>query len=83
MSKYICVDCSHIFDHPKRFVERHGLDGSPYEIAYGCPICGGNYVPAIYCDGCGEVITGDYALISQNGNRYCDQCYMIRSVFDD
>lgn len=41
--KYICVECKHRFENPKRFVETHGFDEPPYEILYGCPLCGGNY----------------------------------------
>ncbi len=39
--EYTCLDCRATFDTPKRWVERHGLDGPPYEEWYGCPFCSG------------------------------------------
>jgi hypothetical protein len=57
---YVCLDCQHIFEEGKHYVEAHGLDAPPYEEFDGCPKCGGAYVEAKKCDCCGEYITGDY-----------------------
>ena len=80
LNKYICLDCLTIFDEPKRYIERHGLDTPPYEEFSGCPVCGGSYVPAIYCDSCGEAITGDYARVEAEGKCYCDACFLLKSL---
>lgn len=82
LNKYICLDCLTIFDEPKRYIERHGLDTPPYEEFSGCPVCGGSYVPAIYCDGCGEAITGDYARVEAEGKCYCGACFLLKSLGD-
>lgn len=79
MSEYICLDCFALFDTPKHYIERHGLDTPPYEEFDGCPACGGAFVPAIYCDACGEAITGDYAKI-KSGECYCDSCFLVKSL---
>ncbi len=82
MSQYICLDCGELFDSPKHYTERHGLDTLPYEEYEGCPVCGGAFVPTIYCDGCGKAITGDYAKIEAEGKCYCDACFMLKSIVD-
>ena len=43
---YICNDCGSTFSVAKMFVERHGLDGPPYEHFSGCPYCGGAFEDA-------------------------------------
>lgn len=40
---YKCLDCDCIFENPKKFIERHGLDTPPYEEFFGCPVCGGSF----------------------------------------
>lgn len=80
--EYICLECGSVFSEPHKFVERHGLDTPPFEEYYGCPECGGNYAPVMYCDHCGEVITGDYVRIQGEATCYCDKCYMVKSLED-
>ena len=82
MNEYICLDCFALFDEPKHYTERHGLDTSPYEEFSGCPVCGGAYVPAIYCDRCSEAITGDYVRIETEGKCYCNACFLLKSLED-
>lgn len=79
---FVCVDCGCVFEHPKSYVERHGLDSPPYEKTYGCPKCGGAYVKARKCDNCNQFITDGYVVIN-DGSVYCDECYTERSIDDD
>lgn len=81
IGKYVCLDCCCTFNKSKLYVETHGLDTPPYERISGCPNCGGFYIKAIYCDCCGGVIVGDYAVI-EDGNMYCDGCYSIKDITD-
>ena len=67
---YICLDCGHIFDEPKEWVETHGFDYGPYEEWSGCPRCGGAYEKAVECDICGE-----YYRKSELTDGLCDNCY--------
>lgn len=76
---YVCLNCGSVFSDPKRFVERHGLENPPYEEFEGCPEYGGGYVPAFTCDCCGEVITDEY-METDDGKRYCFNCYHIKSL---
>ena len=75
MDKYICLNCGSLFDEPKPFVERHGLDTPPYERWNGCPECGGAYTEAHGCDICGETIVMPYIKLA-NGDRVCSRCYI-------
>ncbi len=77
---YTCLDCGRTFDVPHRWTERHGFISPPYERNSCCPYCGGDYARTILCDGCGEPITGDYVQIEIAGKRYCDQCFLMRSL---
>ena len=81
--EFICLECGTLFDEPRKFVERHGLDSPPYEEYGGCPACGGAYTRTVSCDGCGKPITGDYVKIGPTGDCFCDQCYMLKSLEDD
>ncbi len=81
--EYICLECGALFDEPKKWVERHGLDTPPYEEHRGCPNCGGAFVRTVLCDGCGEVITGDYVKIGPTGDCFCDSCFTLKSLEDD
>jgi hypothetical protein len=81
--EYTCLDCGETFDEPKKWIERHGLDSPPYEKFSGCPFCGGSYTQTILCDGCGCPIIGDYVQIQVTGNRYCDECFMLKSLDED
>lgn len=78
---FVCLECSHVFQSPKRYTEKHGLDTPPYEQFYGCPECGGAYVKSRLCDCCGNVITGDYVK-TDDDNYYCDSCYAPRNIED-
>lgn len=37
----VCAECGHLFEEPRRVVDRHGLDTPPYEVTYVCPSCYG------------------------------------------
>lgn len=80
---FICLECGSLFDTPKKYIERHGLDSPPYEEFTACPFCGGAYTTARYCDACGEPITGDYVKIDSTGDCYCDSCFILKSFDDD
>ena len=36
---YVCKECGHLFEEPRKMVERHGLDSPPYEEFNVCPSC--------------------------------------------
>lgn len=78
---YICLDCHKIFDDPKHYEERHGLDTPPFETWYGCPRCGGAYTEAYTCARCNEWIRGEY--IKVDDERYCEDCYVVLEVGDE
>ena len=80
--KFICLDCDHLFDEPRRYVDRHGLDSPNYEESSGCPKCGGAYTDALVCSACDEYITGDY-ITTADGNRYCENCYCHMSLGEE
>ena len=79
---YICLDCEAIFEEPRECTETHGLDSPPYEVYYVCPNCGGDFVTAYKCTHCNEYITDTYVK-TEDGNRYCDACYMIMELGDE
>ena len=81
--EYTCLDCGKTFDEPKRWEERHGLESPPYEDFSGCPYCGGAYTRTILCDGCEKPITGDFVEIEPTGDRFCDECFMMKSLGED
>lgn len=81
--EYTCLDCGQTFDEPKRWEEHHGLDSPPYEDFSGCPYCGGAYTRTILCDGCEKPITGDFVEIEPTGDRFCDECFMMKSLGED
>ena len=70
---FICTDCEYLFEDPKYYVEKHGLDTPPYEEFYGCPHCAGAFVETFKCDLCGDWIIGNYVKI--DNDRYCEDCY--------
>lgn len=37
--KFFCKGCSRLFDAPKNYDEKHGLDEPPYERVAVCPVC--------------------------------------------
>ena len=71
---FICTECYKTFESPTRWEERHGLDTPPYEHFSGCPYCSGAYTEAFQCDCCGDWI-GDSYIKTDNGLRYCDNCF--------
>lgn len=79
---FVCVECGCVFQEPKQYIERHGLDTPPYEEFTGCPKCGGAYVPAKQCEYCGKNIIGEYVKIA-DGNMYCENCFSLRDISDD
>ena len=79
---YLCADCGEIFDTPKIYIEKHGLEYPPYETWYGCPYCSGAYVETLRCDVCGEYIIEKYIKLI-NGDIICDRCYEEKNIFDE
>ena len=71
---WICTNCGHIFEEPRRWEERHGFDYGPFEKFSGCPECGEPYVKAHECDCCGKWIDGRYIKL-ESGERICENCY--------
>lgn len=71
---WICCDCSHIFNEPRIWVEKHGLPTPPYEIYSACPKCGGAFAEAYECECCGTWIDGPYIKLN-SGERICAECY--------
>jgi formylmethanofuran dehydrogenase subunit E len=83
MSKYVCLECGEIFDENEIdcWEETHGLDYGPYEPRSGCPYCGGAYVEAYRCDGCGEYINTE-TYVEIDDQKYCEGCFTIRRLED-
>ncbi len=79
---YVCLDCQHVFDEPKHYVEKHGFDMPRYEEFDGCPECGGAYTEAFECDECGHWITGEY-IKTASGQRICENCYNTMDIGDE
>lgn len=73
--KYVCLDCGHKFDEPRKYAETHGLDAPPYEHMSCCPVCGGSYDEAVECSDCGELIPECEAKQLSNGDMLCGSCY--------
>ena len=81
MSKFVCLDCGHLFEDPKEWKESRGEHfGFPaYEEWLGCPRCSGAYVEAKLCDCCGEYIdTDEYVEIGDE--TYCMNCVTIKKL---
>ena len=78
---FLCCECGKIFEEPEWHEEYRGeCFGFPsYEEFSTCPECGGVYVETYECDCCEKWITGDYVELD-NGSRYCESCYVIRSI---
>ena len=71
---FVCLDCGHVFDEPKHYVETHGFSYGPYEEWDGCPRCSGAYATTYECVCCGEYIRGDY-IKTKDDCVYCEDCY--------
>ena len=79
----ICLDCGAIFEQARIVFERHGLDTPPYEKISMCPFCGGVSLRNAYpCSICGGWITGSH-IITLDGQRICDGCYIRYEGPDD
>lgn len=79
---YVCTECGCVFESPRHWEERHGLDYGPYEQWSGCPNCCGSYVEAYICSCCGEYIAGDYIKLA-NDDRVCEDCYTPMELGDE
>lgn len=79
----ICTECGRTFERPQEAVEKHGLDTPPYEKISMCPYCGGVSLRNAYpCSICGGWITGSH-IITLDGQRICDGCYIRYEGPDD
>ena len=78
---FLCLDCQRVFEEPREYVEKHGLDAPPYEVWRCCPYCGGGYVATKPCDICGEWISGEY-IKTANDDYICSECYQVKDVED-
>lgn len=78
MSKFVCLECGHIFDEDDIAVWQEGRGeywGTPcYEEVSGCPRCKGDYVETYKCNCCDEWIIGSYIKLN-SGERICEDCY--------
>jgi hypothetical protein len=79
---FICLDCEHIFEDVKHYIETHGFSSPPYEEWSGCPRCGGTCVEAHQCDECGKWITGEY-IKTTSGQRICENCYTVMDLGEE
>ena len=79
---FVCLECGKIFDEPKNYVEKHGLDTPPYEEFSGSPCCAGAYTEAHRCDCCGEWITDRYVKLKSE-ERFCEDCFSIKELEDE
>ena len=79
---FVCLECGHVFEEPKSYVETHGLDSPPYENSKGCPICCGAYVEAYRCNCCEEWIDDIY-IKTDDDYRYCLNCYQVLHLGDE
>ena len=81
MKQYVCLACGGVFDEDEiaTWIENHDLD-------YGCerwsgsPCCGENYVDAHECDCCGEIITTDQYIETDDDKKYCFDCIVIKNL---
>jgi hypothetical protein len=78
---YICLECGCLFEEPKCYYEKHGLDCPPYEEWLGSPCCRGDYVEAYRCDYCGEYINTD-TYVEVGNKKYCEECFTIKNLED-
>ena len=75
---YICTECKQVFDEPIEWKESRGeYFGSPaYETLVGCPFCYSACTEAYPCDCCEEIIEDTY-IKTDDGKRYCQDCYQV------
>ena len=79
---FVCTYCGHLFEIPKKYVEKHGLEFGGFETFEGCPECGGHFATAFKCDCCHQYIVDDY-IKTDDGNRYCGNCYIKAELGDE
>ena len=79
---WICLDCNELFQDPTHYVETHGMETPPYYEWNGCPYCGGAYAEAHECDCCGSWILDNY-IKTDDGKRYCANCYTTMEIGDE
>lgn len=72
---YVCLECYNTFEHPVKWEERHGLDTPPYEQFVGSPCCYGDFTEALMCDCCGDPITTEDYITTDDGERFCEDCF--------
>ncbi len=72
---YVCLECYNTFETPVEWVEEHGLDTPPYEHLVGSPCCHSAFVEAQMCDCCGHPITTESYIITDDGDRFCENCF--------
>ena len=79
---FICLNCNRLFEVPRYWEEKHGLDTPPYERLSGSPCCHSSYIEAHQCDYCGDWITNNY-IKTEDGNRYCENCFYKMELGDE
>lgn len=83
---FVCIECGHVFNEEGASVwteSRGEYWGSPcHEEMDGCPKCGGSYAQTYECDCCGEWIVDKY-IKTEDGCRYCSECYFEHDLGDE
>ena len=86
MRKFVCLECGHIFDENDVAIweeSRGEYWGAPCsETVSGCPNCNGDYVETHKCNCCDEWIDDIY-IKTDDGKRYCLNCYQVMHVGDE
>lgn len=80
---FVCTECQEVFEEPIYWEERHGLDSPPYERFSGCPHCKGSYTEAHRCACCGDWITTETYVKTEDDKRYCEDCIYIEHLGDE
>lgn len=81
---FVCLDCGCTFEKPIRWKEDRGeCFGFPsYEEISGSPCCKSNYTESHRCNCCDEWIDDIY-IKTDDGNRYCLDCYQVYQLGDE
>ena len=79
---YICTECKRVFDEPIEWEETHGFTHGPFEHWSGCPFCYGAFTEAYSCAYCEEIIEDTY-IKTDDGKRYCKDCYQVYELGDE
>ncbi len=72
---YVCLECYNTFEDLVEWEEKHGLDTPPYEHFVGSPCCYGNFTEALMCNCCGHPITTEGYIKTDDGERFCEDCF--------